>query len=227
MKKLLAAATAVAAIAASGCVREAQIRMPHELVAQNERIELTGMGGGRSGSFRLGADSGQFTRGADQLAIFDPLVVRNRGGGGFSLSVAGRPVEGSCGYRAEEVNVGPIAAPSRTFAYRCLFARGGRPVDAQLLLHATPPKLGMEARGGLLEFEGQRLTLRSIHNDAKGGLPTPAPLGYVFELDGRAVGAIDLNGPNKTIHVAPGPSRDAVIAGSLALAILWDPAEVW
>jgi hypothetical protein len=41
-------------------------------------------------------------------------------------------------------------------------------------------------------------------------------------MHGREIGALDLNGLNKTIF-APrlGPEREAVLAASLALSILW------
>jgi hypothetical protein len=64
----------------------------------------------------------------------------------------------------------------------------------------------MSARGVLL-FEGQRIGLRSIHTFGAGKLPTAAPLGYGFDAEGEAIGAVDLNGLHKTIH-APARGRD-------------------
>ncbi len=56
-------------------------------------------------------------------------------------------------------------------------------------------------------------------------VPAGTPLGYAFHLDGRQIGAVDLNGTDKTIY-APraGPEREAVLAAGLALSIFWDPA---
>jgi hypothetical protein len=223
---MFAIAAAMGALTTSGCVREAQIRMPEGLAAQSDVLELMGMGGRRHGTFRLGSDTGEFTRGADRIGIFDPLLVRNSGGGNFRILLAGQSLEGECNYRAEQVTVGVISAPTRPFTYRCRFSRGGRPLDATLSVRAVVDAVGKDERRGFLDFEGRRFTLRSVHRDIGGGLPTRAPLGYVFELDGRPVAAIDLNGPNKTLYLTRGPDRDAAIAGSLALAILWDPAEV-
>ena len=58
-----------------------------------------------------------------------------------------------------------------------------------------------------------------------GGLPTGMPLGYAFDVGGRQIGAVDLNGTNKTIYAPsrPGPERDAVLMASLALSVFWDP----
>jgi len=58
-----------------------------------------------------------------------------------------------------------------------------------------------------------------------GSLPNGTPLGYSFDVAGRQVGAVDLNGRNKTIYAPrqPGPERDAVLMAALALSVFWDP----
>jgi hypothetical protein len=69
--------------------------------------------------------------------------------------------------------------------------------------------------------------VHSIHRDGGGGLPSPNALGYSFSVDGREIGAVDLNGLNKTLYVpSTGPDREAVIAASVALSTFWDPAIV-
>jgi hypothetical protein len=72
-----------------------------------------------------------------------------------------------------------------------------------------------------------KVGIRPIHHAASGGLPTGMPLGYAFEIAGRQVGAVDLNGTGKTIYAPrqPGPERDAVLMASLALSVFWDPGE--
>ena len=58
-------------------------------------------------------------------------------------------------------------------------------------------------------------------------MPTRAPLGYVFEIDGRSMGAVETNGTDRLVYL-PRDSRyrEAVVAGALAIATFWDPAEV-
>lgn len=210
-------------------IREAQIRTPASL-ASAERLEISGMGGGTRGSFRLAGLDGRFTRGAERLAIFEPLLVRNSGGGSFELVQPAGALAGSCGYRERELNVGVVSARLQKFAYRCLFARDGRPIDAELTIAESSDSPGTmlmkRERRGTLRFEGRTLQLRSIHRDAGGGLEMATPLGYAIEENGEAVGAIDLNGNNKTLLIAPGAHREAMFAAGLALSVLWDPATL-
>lgn len=223
-----------AATALSACsIREARIATPSYFAVETERLELRGMGGATNGDFDVAGSRGLFTRGAERLGIFDPLLVRHRGGGEFRIAgpLTGHELAGRCAYRQTEVNPGPLAVTPQRFAYRCEFARDGRPIDAELVIEDPQSGFGTlhgrSERRGTLWFEGQRISLRSIHRDQGGGLPVPHPLGYMFEADGRQIGAVDLNGLDKTLFVPRAePQREAVIAAALALAILWDPAEV-
>lgn len=79
----------------------------------------------------------------------------------------------------------------------------------------------------MLVYEGREIAVRSIHRDIAGGLPTSTALGYSFSANGREIGAVDLNGLNKTLYVPrSGPDREAVIVASVALSTFWDPAIV-
>jgi hypothetical protein len=227
------AALAAAGLSLAGCVREARIAMPAELAASTERLELRGLGGGTSGAFDLAGARGRFTRGAERLAILDPALVRHRGGSSFELAASPKAgaLGGLCSYREGRVTIGPVSVTPRRLAYACDFARDGRPLAAGLVIEdpagAFGTLHGRSERIGTLWFEGREIGVRSIHRDAGGGLPVPHALGYMFEAEGREIGAVDLNGTNKTIF-APrsGPDREAVIAGAVALSIFWDPAEV-
>lgn len=228
-----AAALLFAAASLSACVREAHIATPGELAQQSDRLELRGMGGGTRGDFRLAGATGHFTRSAERLGLFDPLLVDNRGGGSFIVS--GGEIDGElygrCRFTRREVNVGPITATPDRLLYLCEFGRDGRRLDAELVLEETRDSKGAlfskAERKGELNFEGQRIAIRSIHRDQGGGLASATPLGYLFEAEGRGVGAIDLNGANKTFYAPRNPeTRQAVIAAGLALSIFWDPADV-
>ena len=61
--------------------------------------------------------------------------------------------------------------------------------------------LSKRGRRGFLLFDGVRYEVTSIHRDQNGGLAAATPLGYRFDADGRTVGAVDLNGTNKTLFV--------------------------
>lgn len=231
MRKILGSVI-LSSVALSACsVREARIETTPALAVSTERLDLSGMGIGERGSFRLGSSSGTFTRSADRLGIFDPLLVRHKGAGSFRLqaSQVAPDLAGRCSYREGIVNVGPLSVTPDRLVFHCDFAREGRPIEASLVI-ADPKSTwgaahGRDERIGTLVYEGRQFAVRSIHRDASGGLPTPHALGYSFSAEGREIGAVDLNGPNKTLHVPrTGPEREAVIAASVALSTFWDPA---
>jgi hypothetical protein len=191
------------------------------------------MGAGQRGDFQLGDSTGTFTRSAERLGIFDPILVKHKGGGGFRLqSSQGAPeLAGRCSYSERTVNAGPVSVTSDRLVFRCEFARNGRPINASLVIADPKPTLGTlhgrDERTGILVYEGREFAVRSIHRDIGGGLPTPTALGYSFSVGDREVGAVDLNGLNKTLYVPrSGPEREAVIAASVALSTFWDPAVV-
>lgn len=213
-----------------GCVQEARIAMPGDVAARSEQIELRGMGGWPRGSFRLGQSEGRFERSASEQRFFDTFV-RNSGGGRFLVSgpdVQGE-LEGYCGFNQEEIDAGVAVFPSERLGYGCDFVRDGRPLEGGLFLAEVPTSRSLLAgrtRAGELRLEDVKLDIRAIHEMDGGKLPSGSPLGYAFLSEGRQIGAVDLNGGNKTIY-APrfGPEREAVLAASLALSIFWDPAD--
>jgi hypothetical protein len=226
MKFMGIAAAVLAAAWLSGCVREARIALPSELTTGTETLEIRGMGLGRRGDFTLAGSTGQFTRGADKLELLDALLVANSGAGNFRHA----GLQGACSYREREVNVGPISARARPFSYRCIFRRDGVRTGELVIEEergTTGAMLSKRGREGFMTFDGVRYEVKSIHRDQGGGLANAFPLGYRFDTAGRGVGAVDLNGPNKTVF-APrgGPAREAIFAGSLALSVLWDPSTL-
>jgi len=229
----LALTAGALALSLGGCIHEARIAMPSELAAASERIELTGMGGGEHGRMRLGASEGRFVRRAMQGST-DPLGIgrHNYGGGSFDLTgpEVGGTLSSDCRYHEGELSLGVVTLPRGRFAYRCRFMHNGEPLEAGLILEEIPTRPGSffsgRTRGGEIHIGDEVVTMRAIHDMEGGRIPTGTPLGYMFDIDGRRIGAIDLNGTDKTIF-APrsGSERQAVLAASLALSILWDPME--
>ena len=226
MKKLGLLLLAMGAGTLSGCIRESRIAMSSDLAANTERLELTGMGFGQRGDFDFAGSEGRFTRGADRLQLLDAVLVSNSGGGTFRHA----GLEGACSYREREINIGAISLPERPFLYRCSFGRNGLPAGELVIEEETGTAgslLSKRGRRGFMTFAGERYTIKSIHREQGGGLASGTALGYRFDHDGREIGAVDLNGENKTVF-APrgGGAREAVFAGSLALSVLWDPAKM-
>lgn len=228
MKVKLLIMGALAATTLTGCVREAQIAMPADLQASTERLEIAGMGYGERGDFTLGASHGQFTR--LSLQTGDGFVVDNVGRGRFEVAgpeLGGR-VSATCGFHERELDMGAVVATRDRLAYGCNFERDRVPLPGGLLLAEVPTSgsvLAGRTRAGELQIGDLRIGIRAIHDMEGGRLPSGTPLGYAFDIGGRQIGAVDLNGGDKTIYAprAAGPEREAVLMASLALSIFWDP----
>ena len=227
--KLLAISLLVGA--ASGC-STAPIALSPQLSAANEALALAGMGHGEKGRFAIAQSSGEFTRRAAQFKSGASFpgdgFTRQYGGGTFSVSgpdFAGA-MSATCRYSEVEHKEGSRTSTVERFRYRCVFARDGRPIDAELRLATVPRSpgkiLSTATRAGELDIEGRAVAIEPIHHLAGTRLPSGDPLGYRFVSHGRDIGAVDLNGERKTVF-APryGPDREAVLIGSLALSILW------
>jgi len=84
------------------------------------------------------------------------------------------------------------------------------------------------SRTGEVSLGEVRLQVRSSHALAGSPMQTAAPIGYLFERDGRTVAAVELNGTEPVIVLRAGSAADerqAVTLAGLALALLWDPQE--
>ena len=228
VKRVVGLAIMVGALV--GCT-EARIAVPAQLAASAEPVQLTGMGFGQRGKFVLGASSGTFTRHSLSARAPQPFMAEDFtsffGDGSFSVAgadFAGR-VEADCRFLESEADTGPATVTTIPFRYKCTFSRDGKPMDAGLILHAAPRRVGpllAETRIGRLVLEGRTVGIEPIHHSPQLGIPTSEPLGYRFVRDGRDIGAIDLNGERKTIY-APrnGADREVVLMAGLALSVLW------
>jgi hypothetical protein len=230
-KAHLAALTA--SVLLSGCtITGAAINAPADLLLNTDQLDVRGIGGRRSGRFTVGGVPATFTRSSDRVAFFDPLVVTRSGGGSFTLSASPIAPElaGRCSFRQTEMNHGPISLTPGRLSYHCEFTREGKKIDAYLSLRDSDGPAGSLtgklSREGHIQYGSVEMRIVSVHRPQGGGLDSPAPLGYHFSAAGRIIGAVDVNGPGKTIY-APrsGAEREAVIAASLALAVFWDPAD--
>jgi len=66
-----------------------------------------------------------------------------------------------------------------------------------------------------------------VHAVEGSPFPLGTPIGFVFEHNGGAVGAIELNGltPRLWLPAGDDDTRRAAVTAALALAIFWDPAQ--
>lgn len=225
----LTAACVVAAGAASA--REARMRLPGKLVGNADLLELTGIGGARSGRLALGKSTGEYSRQSDRVGVMDPLFTKNHGGGAVRL--AGPEIGGElsvgCRFQRAQTSIGFLSFATRRLTYSCSFSRDGKPIAASFELRDRDGLLGSadgrDAREGMFLHGSIQLRMRSLHTPDGSLLSVPHALGYVFEANGEPVGAIDINGRTKRIYAPREPGlRAAVIAASLSLATFWDPA---
>jgi hypothetical protein len=229
MRGLFVASTFLLASMLTGCVGDARIAMPGDLQSNTEELKLTGLGGWQDGHFRLGASEGRFSRRATQTTVFDTFV-RNAGRGSFEVAgpELGGKAAGRCGFEERAIDTGVVVVPNGRLTYNCRFELNGTPVAGGLMLAEVPKGSGVLAgrtRAGELRLGQLAVGIQPIHHARSGGLPTGTPLGYAFHVAGRQIGAVDLNGTNKTIYAPrqPGPEHDAVLLASLALSVFWDP----
>lgn len=230
----LGCATLAAAIALAACatVQPARMVLPAAL-SDHETIAVSGLGGGRRGTFRAGAYHGTFARSDTRLALFDPLHEQR--GGRAVVSIVGPAGEGSitadCSVRERTVTLGIVSFRPKPMSFGCALV-GSMPgstgrIEVQEAAEGPGGMMMREARRGELVVEGRTFRIRSVHDVAGSPIQSGTPIGYLFEWEGRAVGAVEVNG-SPTIRIsrtADAATRRTVLIGALALGLFWDPAN--
>ena len=208
------------------------MELPQDLAARVERLSAEGFGGRNEGNYTLGDFAGEFTRIESRWAIGDPLFAQNRGRSSFTLSGVGldRPVAATCEMRRASVTIGVVTFDPDKMTYQC----GSAVSESPLLILGQPKPENLRARmlarsdrRGEARFGGVTLAVRSVHNYAGSRVQAPMPVGYVLEIEDRAVGAVELTDVDPAVYLAAAETADvrfAVIVTALALAVLRDPA---
>lgn len=197
-----------------------------------ERIVITGVGGARAGVFAAGSFSGSFERSETRLAMFDPLIERRAGWTRFSLAgpaINGR-LEVDCAMRPRALTFGPVSIEPEPTSYACTIDHEGRRLPARFEVVAHPSGIAgsmRASRRGEIALAGALVQIRSEHRVQGSPLALATPSGYVFEQDGRPLGALDLNGAPAILFGSEADlaERRAIIVAALALALFWDSAE--
>ncbi len=224
----------VGCIAITACVSVSTARMvqPTSLGSPADTLAVSGVGPGRTGTFVAGPFSGSFRRDDTRLGIFDPLVERRSGAVSFDL--VGPDIYGAitadCTVRSLTLNAGPVSLEPEPTRLTCSFQHEGRVIPASLtaetVREGAAGAFGRETRRGRIALDRTVLTIRSEHKLQGSGLGLAAPAGYVFEANGAAVGSVEITGqPQIRFAAGSDPAvRRAVVAGALALGLMWDPA---
>ncbi len=230
MKPAILAMAALAAISASACaITPAEMARPVALQSA-AATPITGIGGGERGSFAVGQNTGSFSRSATKLSFFDLFNMRD-GGANFTLQGADfqNGLQVACTMRERSVTIDIVEFKPGPMALGCDVRSGGQIAPVMLeVQEAAADFTNREQRRGRVMVDGAALDIRSVHEIAGSAFPTAAPMGYVFERNGVAIGGVDLNnGP--AMFEAPGASaadRRAVVLAAVALSVFWDPANI-
>ena len=231
--KLLLAIAAVATALSSCALQPARMALPAGFETGVERAQVTGLGGGTSGRFVLQAHGGEFTAVPRAWRIFDDLYVAERGGSSFTIAgpLFAEPVRASCRMRQSTVSAGIVGFAAKPLAYTCDFVRNGVALPWRMALWEARSGVNMQSlhieRRGEIVVGDARVALRSVHAIAGTAIPASAPIGYLMEHDGAAIGAIELNGTAPVVFLprqASVEQRQAIVLAAMALAVFWDPA---
>lgn len=230
MNRLTLCLAAIAAFSTSACaIRPAEMARPASLTTANA-TPITGIGGGERGAFAIGQNSGQFERSAQELSFFGLFNMKD-GGVSFSLQGAdfAQGLQAACTMRERSITIDVVEFKPAPMALGCNLRLAGQPAPAVLEIQESAPDFtNRQQRRGVVMIDGVRLDIRSVHDMDGGILPAPAPLGYVFERNGVAIGGVDINGGPAMIEAAglsPADHR-AVMLASVALSVFWDPANL-
>jgi hypothetical protein len=235
----LATLGAALLLTACGSVRieGARLALPEALVdgRPDVRVErLDGAGHGRSGQTTLAGTRVRFERGADALSLFGRLSLdRVQLTLDLNGTAAGDASRGRCSGTQVDVQVGggsaALATRVKPLGLECRF---DGPSPATLRLEERTAGGGRMQREGTLETNGPaaplRLVLRSLHQ-LQGAAPMQLePLGYLVEVEGRAVAAVDLTSATprvRRIITADAALDRSITQAALVLALLFEPAN--
>lgn len=223
-----------AALMTTACnaIAPAQMRLPAGLAGQGQTLSVEGIGGGNKGSFTVGGWQGSFRRSEERLALFAALVS-NRASANFTIEGPGisDTIEADCRMRERLIEVDVVSFTPQRMAYACRFTAGGRAFPARFELQEArtgfADDLSRRQRRGEIALGGEVVQIRSVHKIEGSPFEMANPIGYVFEQQGRAVGAVELNGKPRLVLADPaneGLSRTLTVA-AMALALLRDPAN--
>ncbi len=221
------------ALTACAAIQPAQMRLPDTLSASaTNTTRITGFNGWNTGKFEAGRYNGSYQRSEGGLTLFDTWIKRSAHA---RFAIAGpeisSTIEAECRMRERAINAGKgVEITTNPMAFRCEFESDGQPFPARFELQEVTGG-GTAAyryeRRGEIALGGEIVQIRSVHDLVGTPNGTITPIGYLFEQNGRAVGALEINGTPELIvpeGTDPGLARTLNVA-AIALAVFQDPAN--
>lgn len=173
---------------------------------------------GRQGEFAFGGQRLRYERGADRLALFEPLPADVKTPLRFNTGDSSTTCEGW----TPEPGANARRAGARPWVLSCRW--GAAPV-AMLQIGEGQLRGGMLSREGAYRRGELTLGLRSVHLLEGSSRPQPAAVGYEMLHEGTVVGSLDLSGALPRLR-RPDPATPlgrAVTEAALTLALVWEP----
>ncbi|MGQ3052156.1 MAG: hypothetical protein ACT6S0_10260 [Roseateles sp.] len=179
---------------------------------------------GTRGDFTLSGQRVRYERGADRLALFEPLAASVKTPLRFSWAGPAGDSASVCEGWTPEQSANGRLADSRPWVLSC---KWGSAPAAMLQIGEGQMRRGKLSREGAYRRGELTLGLRSAHLYEGNAQPRTAAVGYEMLHQGTVVGSLDLSGSVPRLR-RPDPATPlgrAVTEAALALALVWEPAS--
>lgn len=175
---------------------------------------------GRAGEFTLGGQRVRYERGAERLALFEPLA-----GGKLAtaLRFSAGDSNGSCEAWTPALSANARLTESHPWVLSC---RWGSGPAAMLQIGEGPMRRGRLSREGAYRRGELTLGLRSVHLLDGSPQPQTAAVGYEMLHEGQVIATLDLSrGLPRLRRPDPAtPLGRAVTEAAIVLALAAEPA---
>ncbi len=180
---------------------------------------------GRQGEFMLGGQRVRYERGAERLALFEPLAAELKTALRFSGAGPGGDGASTCEAWTPQQSANGRAAGPRPWVLSC---RWGSAPAAMLQIGEGQQRGGVLSREGAYRRGDLTLGLRSVHLLEGSRTPQTPAVGYEMLHQGTVVGSLDVSGATPRLR-RPDPATPlgrAVAEAALALALVSEPAAL-
>lgn len=180
-------------------------------------------GWSRQGEFTVTGQRVRYERGADRLALFEPLPASVRTPLRFSWAGPAGDSASVCEGWTPEATANSRLTDTKPWVLSC---KWGSAPAAMLQIGEGQMRRGMLSREGAYRRGELTLGLRSAHLLDGSAKPQASAVGYEMLHQGTVVGSLDLSGAAPRLR-RPDPATPlgrAVTEAALALALAWEPA---
>jgi hypothetical protein len=175
----------------------------------------------RRGEFLLSGQRVRYERGAERLALFEPLAGEMKAALRFSWAGPAGDSSSVCeSWTPQQSNHGR-AVGAKPWVLSC---RWGSAPAAMLQIGEGQLRGGVLTREGAYRRGDLTVGLRSVHQLDGRSAPQPAAVGYEMLHQGTVVGSLDLSGAAPQLR-RPDPATPvgrAVTEAAIALALVWE-----